>query len=319
MNARWWTILFVAVAAKLYLLASWLWSADDQAHALPPVVEVAAPAKPGTTSAAKVPVQEGLDVDEVAAEASGASSGSGSSADGEPHDKAKGEAAALAELQPTLERLARARSSAKDKKKGDADDPGGGAATGSGAAAGSGSGAVAAPDVPIDTPATESPLVAASPKACLAALASVTEERKLWEARRAGLAQREQALRLREEAVQKILVESTAVSKRAEAAVQRALDERKQGRTERTVRLAKLLAVMKPAEAAQVVGRLKVAHAVAALGEMDEPHAGKILAFLAPERGAEVSEALLALPRPTETATTPAASTTAAPPVKPTK
>ena len=141
-----------------------------------------------------------------------------------------------------------------------------------------------------------SELALATPRACLAALRSVSEERAHSDRRNALLLARERALLVREAAARKIFSEGLALSQRAEGALARALEERKQGRTDRTLRVARLLGAMKPLEAAPVVARLLTPHAVAALGEMEVARASKILGALSPEAAALISEGLLARP-----------------------
>jgi flagellar motility protein MotE (MotC chaperone) len=210
MKGRWWTVALAAVTVKIYLLGSWLWRDDNDAHASKPAA--------------------------VAAEA--------------PHS------------------------------------------------------------APVET--VKAPVAAAAPApeagACIAALTAVRAERSAMRsersqlrAREQALVAREQALALRERAAEERLTRALTLSRDAHEAVKRALGEAGARARERAARLGKLLQAMKPAEAAQMLGRVKIASAVAALSAMDEKRAGKILGQLPPERAAEVGERmLLAVPPPAD-------------------
>jgi len=272
MSGKWWTIVSLVVAAKIYFLGSWLWGAPDDAlaHAAEPakVVEDEAVLAAKAAAANAVPVQT------------------------------KPDAARDAALDDAAEKAHEASSAAGAKEDAFAGQTSG--AAGLGAARGK------------DITTKASDVNAATPRACLAALRAVREERVSHDKKAATLLVREREVEGRERAAKKLLADALVLSKRAEAALATAVSERKQGRGERTLRLAKLLGVMKPLEAAGVVARLAIRNAVAALAQMETARAGKILGALPPEIAAAISESLLVQPKQAEVVKAAAPATPAA-------
>jgi flagellar motility protein MotE (MotC chaperone) len=269
MSAKWWTLLVLAAAAKVYLLGSWLWSGDPSAHATPPANEAASAAKgPAIEHAAKASPLEGreparaevqadLDVDDAAEKLRAA-----------PHPAATPHKAPH-RGQPAV------RASSKETIVGSPAEP-------NAAPSGDASGAV--------------PF--ATPRACVAALAGVAAERSVLDAQRAALATLRAAVEARDAKAARELAQAKILLARAEATVGRALEERDAARRASIHKLSKLLSGMKPVDAASLLARIAVPHAVAALRVMDEGKASKLMGFVAAEHAARLSEALLADPAP---------------------
>lgn len=272
-RATWWTIVIVAVAVKVYLLGAWLLGSDPDAHAKPAEAapahaEAKAPAQKGEAArGAKVPVQDKLDVDEVA-DAMDPPKAADAAREGHARGKAAHRGASGHGEKP-----------ATPPKH---EPPG---------------------DVP---PGVASPLESATPRACLGALAAVDGERKALAVRVKALEAREAAIRTRELEVQKVLARSLELAKSAEARVKAALEEKDATSRRARERLGKLLANMKPKEAALVVARLPVPHAVSTLKTMKAQTAARILAQVPAERAAEIGLASLASRKPPTSSAAPA-------------
>ena len=270
-SAKWWTVVVVVVAAKVYLLGTWLVGSDPEAHAKVAdshvAAEHAASAKGGHPLAmrgqADTPVQDKLDVDE-AADALHADAPAGDGKQAAPKQK---KAATPGDPQGTVS--AKTGHGDVEEAPGQVEPPG---------------------DVAPGTPST---LAAATPRACLGALAAVEAERSALKTRLRAIDAREAALRVREAAAQKVLARALDLAKGAEARVQGALAKKDEVKRASRERLGKLLSNMKPKEAALVVARLPVGHAVSTLQTMKAQTGARILAQVPAERAAEIGLALL--------------------------